>query len=204
MEDAGATVDPGGHADDTQGSGRDAARDEATNRIRRAALDLFTEVGFGSATVDQIAERAGVGIASLYRRWPDKAALANNLYSDFVVEMQQAVQPEGLAAESELSAEEQFQAVWLRLWEFAVSDPQRLMFIETQTYSSFMSPESLNLKAALMDSTFELFGALGLEIEPNVGASMVMGTIVTVLRLEATADPETLGRRIWAALSATP
>jgi len=197
MEDAGATVDPGGHADDTQGSGRDAARDEATNRIRRAALDLFTEVGFGSATVDQIAERAGVGM-------PDKAALANNLYSDFVVEMQQAVQPEGLAAESELSAEEQFQAVWLRLWEFAVSDPQRLMFIETQTYSSFMSPESLELKAALMDSTFELFGALGLEIEPNVGASMVMGTIVTVLRLEATADPETLGRRIWAALSATP
>ena len=60
------------------------AVDDVSERIKRAALSRFVEVGFGSSTVDQIAAAAGVGVASLYRRWPDKAALANELVVDYL------------------------------------------------------------------------------------------------------------------------
>jgi len=40
-----------------------------------AVLELIAEHGLGSLTVESVAARAGVGKATLYRRWPNKDAL---------------------------------------------------------------------------------------------------------------------------------
>ncbi len=48
---------------------------ERTDAILAAAAELFEEVGFDQLTVQDIAQRAGVGLATLYRRWPSKHAL---------------------------------------------------------------------------------------------------------------------------------
>ena len=51
-------------------------RDEsARQRILDAAVHLLQEVGFASTTIEAIAERAGVGKATVYRWWPNKAAV---------------------------------------------------------------------------------------------------------------------------------
>ncbi|MFE3761310.1 TetR/AcrR family transcriptional regulator [Streptomyces sp. NPDC059104] len=50
----------------------DAARN--VEKIVRAARDVYAEQG-PEAPLDEIARRAGVGIATLFRRFPDKAAL---------------------------------------------------------------------------------------------------------------------------------
>lgn len=50
----------------------DAARN--SERIVRAARDVFAEQG-PDARLDEVARRAGVGVATLYRRFPDKAVL---------------------------------------------------------------------------------------------------------------------------------
>ncbi|MFJ5985590.1 TetR/AcrR family transcriptional regulator [Lentzea sp. NPDC092896] len=42
------------------------------DRLRRAALDLFTEHGYDAVTVTQIAERAGITRRSYFRYFPDK------------------------------------------------------------------------------------------------------------------------------------
>ena len=68
--------------------------DDTSERIKRAALARFVEVGFGSTTVDDIAAGAGVGVASLYRRWPDKAALANELMTDYLAALEGMLEPE--------------------------------------------------------------------------------------------------------------
>ena len=42
------------------------------DRLRRAALELFTEHGYDNVTVAQIAERAGITRRSYFRYFPDK------------------------------------------------------------------------------------------------------------------------------------
>lgn len=49
---------------------------DAEPRIRTCALDLLLERGFDKMTVDDVAEAAGVGKATIYRRWPSKEQLA--------------------------------------------------------------------------------------------------------------------------------
>ena len=52
--------------------------------VLAAAAALFDEKGFGGATVEAIARRAGVGKQTIYRRWPSKAHLAAQLYEVIV------------------------------------------------------------------------------------------------------------------------
>lgn len=47
--------------------------DDARRDILRAALALTEELGFRSVSIDRIAARAGVGKATIYRWWPNKA-----------------------------------------------------------------------------------------------------------------------------------
>lgn len=65
--------------------------DAARNRLRvlAAAERLFAERGVAGVTMDDIAGAAGVGKGTLYRRFTDKAGLANALLSERGVELQQ-------------------------------------------------------------------------------------------------------------------
>lgn len=57
--------------------GRGRPRDpETDSKIVRAAADLLLQRGFDKTTVDEVAARAGVGKATVYRRWPSKDDLA--------------------------------------------------------------------------------------------------------------------------------
>jgi AcrR family transcriptional regulator len=55
-----------------RGRPRDVRCDEA---ILQATLDLLSEGGAGSLSIDGVAARAGVGKATIYRRWNSKEAL---------------------------------------------------------------------------------------------------------------------------------
>jgi AcrR family transcriptional regulator len=62
----------------TNGSVGSAGRprsEEAHQAILDAALELLSEVGFSALTVEGVASRAGVGKATIYRRWPSKLPL---------------------------------------------------------------------------------------------------------------------------------
>jgi AcrR family transcriptional regulator len=50
-------------------------------RILEAAAEVFTEHGF-EATLDDVARQAGVGVGTVYRRFPDKASLAGALFEE--------------------------------------------------------------------------------------------------------------------------
>jgi len=57
--------------------GRGRPRDpETDSRITQAAAELLLERGFDKTTVDDVAGLAGVGKATVYRRWPSKEDLA--------------------------------------------------------------------------------------------------------------------------------
>src|SRR3979411_2634919 len=52
------------------GRPRDSACDDA---IGAAVLETLVEDGYDGMTMDRVAERAGVGRATIYRRWPSQA-----------------------------------------------------------------------------------------------------------------------------------
>jgi AcrR family transcriptional regulator len=79
---------------------KDAERNR--QRILVAAAEVFTERGL-DATLDDVARRAGVGVGTVYRRFPDKASLADALFDeriDALVEMAERAQdqPDAWAA----------------------------------------------------------------------------------------------------------
>jgi len=54
--------------------GRPRAADR-TPPSSQAAKDLLGEVGYDRLRIQDVADRAGAGLATLYRRWPTKQAL---------------------------------------------------------------------------------------------------------------------------------
>ena len=57
-----------------RGRGRPRSR-EAHRAILTAALELLGELGFRGLTIEGVADRAGVGKTTIYRRWPSKTEL---------------------------------------------------------------------------------------------------------------------------------
>ena len=56
--------------------------DEVHRRILDAARDLLTEEGFADLRLEHVAARAGVGKATIYRRWNSKELLAAELLAE--------------------------------------------------------------------------------------------------------------------------
>jgi AcrR family transcriptional regulator len=64
---------------------RGRPRDEdARRRILKAALDLMDETAFAQVTAEAIAERAGASKATIYRWWPNKAAVVIEAFREAV------------------------------------------------------------------------------------------------------------------------
>jgi AcrR family transcriptional regulator len=69
---------------DTRPLRKDAERNR--QRILAAAGELFAEAGL-HVTLDAVAERAGVGVGTVYRRFPDKEALIDALFEERIDEV---------------------------------------------------------------------------------------------------------------------
>src|ERR671933_305902 len=63
---------------------KDAARNR--QRIRDAATELFAERGL-SVTLHEIAARAGVGVGTIYRHFPDKKPLVDAIFEEHLAEL---------------------------------------------------------------------------------------------------------------------
>ena len=64
-------------------------RDPRTEKaILKAANHLVTRTGLAEMTIEGVARRAGVGKASIYRRWPSKGALAFDAVLDAILATQ--------------------------------------------------------------------------------------------------------------------
>ncbi len=169
--------------------------DETTDRLKRAALSRFVEVGFGSTTVDEIAAGANVGVATLYRRWPDKAALANELMVDYL-DLSEVL----LAPVEGGTRKRRFLELWDRLWHQSAADPELLLFVEAQAGAGFMTDDVIARKEAVVARWIDAMGEFGIGAEPPTAISMLVGTLTAVWRGGLEVDPDDLGERLWAAL----
>ena len=69
-----------------QPAGAAVLRPEKTEAIVSAFFAELAERGYDGVTMDRVAERAGVGKAALYRRWPSKREMLVELVGRFATE----------------------------------------------------------------------------------------------------------------------
>ena len=81
------------------GRPRDPSRDGV---IRAAILRLLADVGYGALTMDAVASEAGVGKATIYRRWRTKQDLVVDTISD--LNRAEATPPDTGSLEGDLRA----------------------------------------------------------------------------------------------------
>lgn len=67
---------------------REANKQDKRERLGRAARELFSEQGFDATTMRQIAERAGIGVGTIFLYARDKQGLLFLLFSDAVLDVQ--------------------------------------------------------------------------------------------------------------------
>ncbi len=169
--------------------------DTTMERIRRAALGRFARFGYGSTTMEDIATAAGVGGATLYRRWPDKPSLADSLLADVLSEFEALIAPgEGS------SPKRRFVALVDRLWRFATDDPDRFVFLEGSVHAPYISAPTAARKESLTTAGGALLRDAGVRADQALASAMVMGTMIALLGACADVDPVDLAERLWAAL----
>jgi AcrR family transcriptional regulator len=61
-------------------------RQRVTDAITEAAFAELAEAGYARMSMEAVARRAAVGKAALYRRWPSKEAMVNELIRDKVTD----------------------------------------------------------------------------------------------------------------------
>ena len=105
--------------------------EESHQAIIRATLELLLDVGYGSLTMEAVRQRAGVGKATIYRRWSSKEELVRDaivfMHEDFTKIDTGSLRGdyEAIAAQVRSSAQRAGAATFMpRLLGEAVNDPE--------------------------------------------------------------------------------
>ena len=190
---------------------RKVAADEGRERILEAALQAFAERGFHGTAIPDIARDAGVGVASIYRRFESKERLVNEVFRDAKSRLRDALL---LGLELGGGPRPMFLEVWARLVRFQRKEPLAFQFLEMQDHVPYLDGESRALEASLlMPILFATETAAKKSVgrvPPPVLIAMVWGAFVGLTkaaRLDYLAvDEPTLlaaGEVAWAALAST-
>ena len=171
--------------------------DPLVERIRTAALRLFNELGYGSATIEDIARASGVGVGTIYRRWPDKAALANDLY---VLVLETFAQYEEKMP-SYRSRKGRFVGLWMTMFAFADAHRELVLFLEGQPHDAYINSRNRRRKRDKDAKTAALLSELGITAPADVAMAMLVGTLAQCIRTGSKFDPKDMGERLWRALA---
>ncbi|MFI1016640.1 TetR/AcrR family transcriptional regulator [Streptomyces sp. NPDC020965] len=114
-----------------------------------AAIALFAERTYEGTQMPAVAERAGVGVGSIYRYFPSKEALGNAAFQhakrDLLERLAGAVTEGGPTA----SIRVEFGRFWRGFAEYATDRPDAFVFLEHQQHDTYLTPESRELAAEI-------------------------------------------------------
>lgn len=135
----GPTVGNGVPADDSSGPTTRSDRAASTRQsVLDAALEVFCEQTFGGARIEQIAERAGVAVGSIYKYFPGKQALVNEVFRYWKLKTREY----SYAHAAGMTAKERFDAWADQLMRFAHDHPLAYEFLETHHHAAYLDEES--------------------------------------------------------------
>lgn len=159
-------------------------RTEKREAILAAALELFSERGFHGTAMPELAEKAGVGAGTIYRYFEGKEALVNVLYQENKRLLLHALVDDFPFA---APAREQFHALWMRLFRFAMERPKALKFLELQHHAEYLDEESRLLEARSLDPALGFLeltrkSQITKDVPAPILISIVWGAFVRLVR----------------------
>jgi AcrR family transcriptional regulator len=190
---------------------RKAAPDDGRERIVDAALRAFADRGFHGTAIPDIAKAARVGVASIYRRFPSKERLVNEVFRDAKSRLRDALM---LGLDLGRSPRAMFLDVWARLVRFQRKEPLAFQFLEMQDHVPYLDGESRALEASLLVPILVATEAATKKSAGGVPArvviAMVWGAFVGITKAARygylTLDEATLiraGEVCWSAVATT-
>jgi AcrR family transcriptional regulator len=180
-----------------------------TTRVLDAALAVFTERTYAGTAVPQVAERAAIGVGTIYRSFPGKEALANAVYRRaklaLLDHLLEALDP--LPADA--PARERVAAVWSGLAAYADGDPDGFAFLEHQQHAAYLDDESraVSVRVDALAADLVRTGQAAGEIragDPEVLVALAFGAFVGLTKLArsrgttpSAADVALAGDAVW-------
>lgn len=165
-------------------------------RTRKAVLDaalaLFAERGFSGTTIPDVMAKAEVGAGSLYRLFPSKEALANEVFREakrrLVARLFAEAGPP--MKTGRVSPREVFESFWWRLVAFAREDALAFRFLELQDHLGYLDGESRQLDVTAISPLY--LGFLRLQekklirddMRPDAILAMVWGALAGLIKNE--------------------
>ena len=149
------------------------------------------------STVDDIARAAGVGVGTIYRRWPDKPSLANDVYA-LVLDVGGYHESKRRGGRTRKA---RFLNVWQGVCDFAKAEPEMFLFLEGQPHDAYIDARNLRRVQEKRAKDLALVGELGVTAPVEVASAMILGTVAQCSRSGADFDVDDLGDRLWLALS---
>ena len=104
--------------------------------ILEAALDLFSENGFHGTPMTLLAEKANVGMGTIYRYFKNKEEVITHLYRELKGESVAAMR-ENITRE--MPIREQFINIFENLLKYYINHPKIFLFLEQYSYSPFIN-----------------------------------------------------------------
>lgn len=139
---------------------------EKERRILLAALELFAARGYANVAVPEVAAGAGVGLGTLYLRFPSKEALGNAVFRHCKLTWKEAVLEPWTTRGG---AKAQLDDYWSRLVRFVERHPNEARYLETTP-----------LGHPLDEASQALRHELGLRSAERVGAWIAAGEVRAV------------------------
>jgi AcrR family transcriptional regulator len=160
-------------------------------RTRRAVLDaalaLFAERGYSGTSIPDVMARASVGAGSLYRLFPSKEALANEVFREAKRRLVARLFEPSLG---KAPARELFETLWWRLVAFAREDALAFRFLELQDHLAYLDGESRQLDVTAISPLY--LGFLRLQerklmrddMRPDAILAIIWGALVSLIKNE--------------------
>ncbi|MBB6731199.1 TetR/AcrR family transcriptional regulator [Cohnella zeiphila] len=110
--------------------------------IMAATLDLIHEEGLQSVTFSKLFKRANVGSGTIYNYFANKEELVNAVYKEARLHMGEYLMQ---GYDPEASLYERFKCLQLNRLRFGIDFPKEFLFIDSFSYSPYISPELRNM-----------------------------------------------------------
>jgi AcrR family transcriptional regulator len=191
--------------DDEPAAGRKPGRprsERAERAILDAALELFAESGAAGVCMEAVAARAGVGKATIYRRWPSKEdlllAALTSMKSPLPQPRGESVR-EDLVAMLQVMCKDAADPKWARRYTLLLGEGEKYPKVMQRYKENFIEPRRDMMRVVLRRGTAN--GELRPDVDVEVAMLMLTGAVLASGKNYTEWTPDFAGRLVDEALA---